>query len=105
MPYSIHITDQNFNPIAATVIYSDASGKVLGSQAVPAAGGLLDANMLNQAATVTFTAPGYYDFYTATAQIFEGSTDITLDKQPTSTLEIILITAAAAFAAVKIFKL
>ena len=105
MPYSVHITDDNFNPIQGTVTYTDASGKPLGAQVIPTAGGQLDAGLLSQSSVVTFSEPGYYDFYTGTAQIFEGDFDITLQKKPASAIWEILIGAAAAIAAYKLFKL
>lgn len=90
MAYNVRVTDEAFRPIKATVVYSDLNGKVTGSEVIPISASeyTLSDTLLQDAFTVTFTAPGYYDFDVDKYHLADSS-DITLQAKPTETLAIV----------------
>lgn len=82
MAYDVHITDQDYKPLQATVRFFDVNGTEIGSTEISASGGQFPQSFVNSSFAIRVSANGYYDFDAPTANISSYSNDITLQKKP-----------------------
>lgn len=90
MSYVVKVTDEEFRPIASVVEYSDIAGNVVVIEQIPATEHTLDNGYIDDERTfgLAFKAPGYYDFDTDKYHLVDVQ-DITLQRKPTHTTEIV----------------
>lgn len=83
MPYKVQLETQDYKPLAGSVEYFDINSAQVGMQSIAADGTVLDNELLSNAATVQFTAPGYYVWETSTFLLSNADTTlITMLKKP-----------------------
>lgn len=105
MPYNVRLNDQDGNPLNGYITFYDEGSKGVGLQNVTAGGSEIASGFITAAFSGVASSPGYYDFNFPINQLSEGTTDIQLQKKPTSDLVHYGIGAAIGFVIAKLLKI
>lgn len=84
MAYNVKLQTETYQPVVGVVTYYDTTGGTLGVEQIPVAGLSLNADLVDKATSIDFSAKGYYKYEAPAYSFPAGDSIITLQKEPFS---------------------